>query len=456
MGLGCVQLHIYLAGIVIVLPVIALFVVSLRRKLVVAVPAIIAAGLLVGIWRGTQIHDALQLYNRYMGQKVTLTGTLADDSTYGDKGQRDMRLYNVKLNGRSPPGVVRVTSFALEQPRRGDSVRVTGKLYDGFGNYQAAIYFGDLHITQVNKDIFELARRDFAAGVYSNLSDTQASLGLGILVGIKTQLPDAVNNQLKMLSLTHIVVASGYNLTVLVRVARRLFERRSKFQTAAVGAALMVGFVVITGFSASMGRAALVSGLSLAAWYYGRRIHPIILLLFSAAITAALNPMYVWGDIGWWLSFLAFTGVLVLAPLLQTMFYGKKRPKLIGQLLLETTAAQLLTTPIMLAIFGNLSVLGLFANVLVVPLVPLAMLATAITGSLAVFTPIAAYAALPASWLLGYMLQVISFLASVSWAAVPIKVDWPIMVGLYLACIVCMVAIWRRTKHDFLAISVVE
>ena len=421
-----------------------------------AVPAVVIAGLACGLLRGTDMQTQLGAYTDYQGKKVVLRGTVIDDAGYGDKGQRDMRLQNVQLDGRSPPGVVRVTSYTLHQPRRGDIVEVAGTLREGFGNYHGAIYFGQLTMVSVAKNPIDEFRHIFAAGIYSNVPDLQASLGLGVLMGVKTQLPDDLDAQLKVLALTHIVVASGYNLTVLIRMARKLFESRSKFQTAVVGGGLMATFVVVTGFSASMTRAALVSGLSLLAWYYGRRIHPVVILLVAAALTAGINPAYIWGDLGWYLSFLAFAGVLLVAPLVTRVIYKKREPKIIGQIVIETFSAQLTTLPLTLSIFGNFTILGLLANVMIVPLIPLAMLLTLIAGVCAGLGAIAPYIALPAVWLLTYITQLVSVLAAVPWAAVQVKITAATMVGLYVSMLLAGILIWRKTKHDFMAKSVIE
>lgn len=455
-GIGLVAAGFALHGYIWLGTVVALLLLASKRPLFIAVPVVVAAGLICGLLRGGDVQTQLGVYKEYQDKKVILRGTVIDDAGYGDKGQRDMRLQHVRLEGRSPPGVVRVTSHTMHQPRRGDIVEVSGKLREGFGNYHGAIYFGQLQVVSVAKNPIDEFRHMFAAGIYSNVPDLQASLGLGVLMGVKTQLPEDLDAQLKILALTHIVVASGYNLTVLIRMARRLFEKRSKFQTAIAGGGLMATFVVVTGFSASMTRAALVSGLSLLAWYYGRRIHPVVILLVAAAITAGINPMYVWGDLGWYLSFLAFAGVLLVAPLVARIIYGMREPKTIGQIIIETFSAQLTTLPLTLAIFGNLTILGFLANVMIVPLIPLAMLLTLVAGMGAGLGMIAPYIALPATWLLTYITQLISLLAAVPWAAVQVKISIATMVGLYAAMLLAGILIWRKTRHDFMGKSVIE
>lgn len=418
-----------------------------------ALPAVVLAGLIVGAWRGTQMLGALSNYQSFMGQKVVVIGTVVDDATYDNSGQRVMLLDSVEVDGKSLPGKVRIKTMVPVAPTRGDRLQATGKMYGGFGNYQAAIYFADAAVvTEVNNPIDDL-RRWFAAQVYNVLPDTQAGLGLGFLVGLKSSLPEELNDQLKVLGLTHIVVASGFNLTVLVRLSRRIFAKSSHYQMTIACAAMVTTFVLVTGLSPSMVRAGLVAGLCIVAWYYGRRMHPMLIITLVAAVTALVNPLYVWSDIGWWLSFLAFGGVMLLAPLLQRCVFGEREPRLLGQVIIETVAAQITTLPLILFIFGTFSVLSLPANVLVVPLVPLAMLLTFIAGLTSAWFP---WAAWPAVWLLNYLCGLIDWLARVPWASVPFGVGLPWFIFMNAAIVAVGFVLWRKTKHDYLSKSVIE
>jgi len=456
-GLASVQLGGGLNGWLWPLLALALLPFCFRKQLVVAAPVAVVIGLILGIWRGTGELTLLDGYQNYLNQKVVVSGDVVEDPVFDDKGMTDFKLQNVTVNGRQLPGQVRVKAFTIADVKRDDTVQASGKLTDGFGGYQASVYYATVNLTEKAKSPIDNLRRHFAASVLSNMPEPQASLGLGFLLGIKTGISNTLNDQMKLLGLTHIVVASGYNLTILVRLARRLFERISKFQTAAVSTVLMAGFVAVTGFSASMSRAALVTGLALTAWYYGRRIHPITLLLFAAAVTAAVNPLFLWGDLGWWLSFLAFGGVLILAPLLQKRIFGDKKPKLFGQIVLETISAQLLAMPLIMFVFGNFSVLSLLANVLVVPLVPLAMLLTFVGGIAGVLLPgVAPVIALPATILLSFITEVVQSLAQIPWASLPVTITPPIMLGFYGAVAAVGWLIYTRTKFSFSRTSVVE
>jgi competence protein ComEC len=173
-------------------------------------------------------------------------------------------------------------------------------------------------------------------------------------------------------------------------------------------------------------------------------------LPFAAAITVALNPSYVWGDLGWQLSFTAFAGVMIVAPLLQAYFFGKKEPGVLRQILGETIAAHIVTVPIIALSFGTISNVAIIANLLVVPLVPLAMLLTFICGVWSITAiPFADLIAIPTTWLLGYMVQVATFVSELEWAQSELVVPgWAWLIYTLIVGITC-IWMWHATKFNF-------
>lgn len=221
-------------------------------------------------------------------------------------------------------------------------------------------------------------------------------------------------------------------------------------------AVMIIGFMAVTGLSPSMSRAGLVAGLSLAAWYYGRTIHPLVLLPVSAAITLLINPQFGWGDLGWQLSFASFAGVIMLAPLLHSYFFGNKEPSAFRQILIETLSAQIMTLPLLMMSFGVISNVALIANMLILPFVPLAMLLTFMSGVL-VFVPIiGVLIAIPTTWLLGYMIQVTNWTAGFEWAQMEVSINLWQCAALYVALILAMIWMKKQTKLDLAKINIVE
>ncbi len=445
-------------GIEYLLAVGLLLAIIFARRLAWMFMLAILAGALIGLWRGGVEIEKLHGAALYYDQKVVMTGKVSEDITEGKKNELQLRLSQAKINGQPIHGNFWVTAQSDLQIKRSDSVSAEGKLKEGFGNFNGSISFAKVIKVkrQQGDDIARDVRDWFAQNVRNAVDEPQASLGIGFLTGQRSTLPETLDEQLRIVGLTHIVVASGYNLTILVRFARRILVKYSKFWAVVSASAMMSGFILVTGFSPSMSRAALVTGLSLAAWYYGRKIHPLILLPFAAAVTVLINPSYMWGDIGWALSFTAFAGVMLLAPLLLHYFWGSQKPRGLSQILVETTSAQLATLPIIALMFGQYSLLALPANLLVLPFVPLAMVHTFIAGFIALVFPTANWVGLPAELLLKYMTTVVDWLARLPGAQGEIIFTTSTFIMSYIVIIFIGLFLWRKTKHDFRQDNIVE
>lgn len=386
---------------------------------------VLLLGLGLGGWRGQLVQTDLLRYETYHFQNIELVGTVQDDPSYHQSGQLEFYVTSLKLDGQSLRGRIRARGFTGALAiRRGDRVKVIGQLYPGFASWQGSVSYAEITVTERDSSPITTLRRNFLAGVYTALPEPQASLGLGFLVGTRALLPVELTEQLRRVGLTHIVAVSGYNLTILVRFARRLGMRFSKRLAVLLAVGLLAVFITMTGVPPSVARATVVAGLALSAWYYGRRVSPVMLLLLSSAVTAYINPLYLWSDLGWWLSFLAFFGILIVAPLVRRKVFGQQKLHWLPAIMIETACAQLMTMPLTMAVFGELSVIALLANVLILPFVPFAMLLTFTAGVVGMIAPVlAGWIAWPARVLLSFMTEVVSLLSYPSWSLAEFKLS---------------------------------
>ena len=429
-----------------------------RQRRVLIIVAFLG-GSFLGLARGSLAIGDLTVYQQYYGQTITITGVVADDIDVSSRGSHVL-LRNITMNGHTLPGKIFGTLTGADQARRSDIVVVNGVLNTGFGGNAATIIGQAEHIRRPTPGDVPLAIRDnFASDVRHAISEPEASLGIGYLLGQKSALPTDLIDALKVTGLTHAVVASGYNLTILVRIGRRLFAKVSKYLATLAGAGMIVAFIAMTGLSPSMTRAGLVAGLGLWAWYFGRKFHPVTLLGVAAAITVAINPSYVWGDLGWLLSFAAFAGVMIIAPIVTAYFFGNDGTKVpfVGQLLIETMAAQVATLPIMIMAFHQFSLIAPLANILILPFIPLAMLLVAIAGGAAIALPyIMHIVSWPAEQLLHLQIAIIHWCADIPWALEkPIWQWWG--AALYIGVVVLVVTHMKyQTKYKLYQASIIE
>ncbi len=428
----------------------------LKRKNITSLIAVVLTGLMLGLWRGSIYMHKLNDLKAFTGQSVTVEATATSDSIYATRSQLEFTANHAYLlqgrslyqgpslqTSKSLAGNFKISGFGEKMVYRGDIVRVNAKLYPMRGSNQARLAYAQIQRVGEDSSWINKFTRHFTAGMQSALPEPQASFGLGLLIGQRTNLPADLVLQLTMVALVHIVAVSGYNLTILVRAATRL-RLGSKYQQLVLSLGLIAVFILMTGFSASIVRAAVVSVLSLWAWYYGRKIRPVLLLAFTAALTGLVNPFYVWGDLGWYLSFLAFFGVLVIAPQIAGRLF--KRPaKNLSLVVVETLSAEIMTLPLIMMTFGQLSLIGLLANALVVPLIPLAMLLSAVAAAAGMLVPaVAGWLAWPANLLLTYILDVVRLLSGTPAAFQRRSIGVISMLILYTSILLAVVVIRKH------------
>lgn len=455
-GLALARRVTFTNGFLLILPVV-LTVALFRKKNLLVLFLVIACGVGFGLVRGSVYMQHSRDYQELFRKKIIVTARAETDAIYGKTKQLDFDASHVEVISpykQKLPGKIRAEAFGIPMVYKGDSLKLEGSLGQTRGSNQARMSFATVTLIKKGSNPIDLLRRKFVAALQSVLPEPQASFAAGILIGQRSTIPQEVSDNLSITGLTHIVAVSGYNLTIIIVAVRQLFGKRSKFQSTMAALLLMVTFVFITGFSASIVRAALVSSLSLFAWYYGHAFKPLLLIAFAAAVTAWWNPFYLWSDLGWYLSFIAFFGVLVIAPLAAKIFSKRDEPKLVAALLIETTAAQIVTLPLIMYIFGRVSLIGLLANALVVPLVPLSMLTTLVAGLAGMWVmPIAGWFAWPSRILLVYMLDITAILARVPHASAEQYISVGSMIGLYIGILLMTVLFYRKARSKKLAKS---
>ena len=371
-------------------------------------------GLCLGWYRGGQYLCLVNQYQPYYDQKIAITATAISDAVYGDNGQLSFDVSNVQIDGQALIGKIGIAGFGEDMVYQGDQLEITGKLRDGLGSYKGWISYATLTVVRHGGTMIDNWRRQFGAALTSALPEPLAPFGMGLLIGQRNTLPDETSKTLLWVGLTHIIAVSGYNLTILIKAARMLLKKGSKYQTTIVSLALIGVFLLFAGNCPSIVRAALVSMISLLAWYYGRDFHPVLLILLAASITVYANPSYIWSDSGWWLSFLAFIGVVVVSPLVLNRVPKRFSQSLLGAMVLETLCAEVMTMPYVLYVFGQTSLASLPANVLIASFVPIAMLLTMVAGLAGWLIPtVAGWLAWPANWVLNYMLDGCTLLSRV-------------------------------------------
>jgi competence protein ComEC len=287
------------------------------------------------------------------------------------------------------------------------------------------------------------------------LPEPEAGLAAGILIGLRERVGREVAADFMVTGLTHVVAISGWNIALVAGIATSLLRatglgRRSR---SAVVLVAIIGYTVIAGAEASVIRAAAMGGVVLLAREGGRPSGAAAALGVVAWGLLLTEPAMI-EDIGLQLSLAATAGLLVLGAPATAAVRRVTRghaPRWFEETLGISLAAQLSTLPLILLHFGRLSLISPLANLLVAPVVPLAMLGAVIALAVAplLLAPPIHLLLLPvtfAAWLpLAAMVRGAEVLATVPFANLELASPLD-LTGAGLALVILMAAL-RATRR---------
>jgi competence protein ComEC len=258
----------------------------------------------------------------------------------------------------------------------------------------------------------------------------EAPLLAGILLGLERDISEEMAQAFRDTGTAHIIAISGFNIAILAQLFSNLFGKVFSRWWAMTAAILAVfGYTLLVGAAASVTRAAIMGSLALVAQQIGRRSTGVNSLALTAAIMSLFNPHLPW-DPSFQLSFTATLGLMVYGDRFQGGFTrwlerklpaqtAKKVAAPVGEYVLLTMAAQVMTLPVILYHFQRLSVSSLLANPLILPAQPLVM----ILGGLAVIAglvsePLGHLLAALAWPLPAYTIRVVELMGQIKWGVV--------------------------------------
>lgn len=331
---------------------------------------------------------------------------------------------------------------------------------------------------------FAKAKHAFLTGLDAALPEPYASLAGGIVIGGKSGLGTNLQNAFVRTGLVQIIVLSGYNVMVVAEwvMAALAYVKMSLRTRALFGALALIAFIGIAGTSATAVRAGIMACIALYARATGKSYAASRALLLTIILMLLWNPLLVAFDPGFGLSVAATAGLIWFAPIMESFlcerpwvhflrvgevqrhpptplgFGGSSETlskKVFGvsaqpaqpiakdrsgtfwtNAIATTLAAQIAVLPLLLYDTGNLSLVAIPVNLLVMPFMPATMAAAAFAGGagmvLGTAAPLAAsLAGLPAYLLTNGLIRVAQNAASLRLAAftLPAFSFWVVLVA---------------------------
>ncbi|MDZ7726625.1 MAG: ComEC/Rec2 family competence protein [Candidatus Campbellbacteria bacterium] len=345
------------------------------------------------------------ILSRHSGERIEVMGTVMNDPE--DRGsylfvilEADFIRTDKVCASVSERVLVRTDRF--EPISYGDNLRVRGLIerpepfvtdtdrvfaYDEFlekDNIGAVISFASVDVISsgdgnlIKQMLFSL-KNEYLDTVSRYVPDPESSLLGGLTVGAKQSLGEELEKDFRSTGIIHIVVLSGYNVVIIAEAIFILLRYFSTRVRVSLGIIAVSFFAVLVGGGATVVRASIMAIAALVGRALGREVLAIQTLFFAAIAMLIFNPSLLLYDPSFQLSFMATLGLILLSKPLEKYLHWV-RYKWLRDITTATVATQLAVLPLLIYLVGEVSLVALPVNLLVLPSVPPAMLLGFLTG----------------------------------------------------------------------------
>ena len=266
----------------------------------------------------------------------------------------------------------------------------------------------DKNIRMLRQDNLQASRSsdDFRKYIKNNLRERLdpniSSLAIAYLLGDKSGLSNSLKEEIDEVGIAHLVVISGMHLAILVKIISKGLRFASRLVKSYFCVLFIVLYIGMIGLTPSLLRAGFVIFCQLFASYFGRKLDKRRIIFFTVVVTLLVNPNYI-DNLGWQLSMLAYIGILVLDPLIESFLFGEglnkrrsiKKKNYIAKMLTKVNvilnfrsgfiiaiAVNMMVLPIILYRFGHFSLISIFITLILTPLMPMILFSVAMIGLL--------------------------------------------------------------------------
>lgn len=426
-----------------------------RKKL-----ALLIAIFLIAVGLGTARYElkdikSTAILDQKIGQKIMFEGIIIDEPDERENYTR----YIVEADSAK----ILVYFYHYPEFHYGDEIKLNGilkrpKNFSEEFDWQTYLAKDDIYFEMfypmaekisegkggaIREFLFK-AKERYLSALAKALPEPHSAFMAGLTVGAKKSIPKELQEDFRKTGIIHIVVLSGYNITLVADFIMKIFSFLPRVFGISLGVAGIILFAIMTGASATVVRASSMALLVILARVTGR-IYQITWALFLTGFFMVLhNPKILRFDAGFQLSFLATLALIWLSPYFENKLKFITNKWKLREIASATISTQIFVLPLLLYKMGLFSVVSLPVNLLILIFVPITMFFGFITGGLGM---ISASLSVPFGWIsyafLQYELWVVEIFAKLPFASFSIE-KFPLI----LMIIIYAIIIYKIKKNE--------
>lgn len=280
-----------------------------------------------------------------------------------------VRAYLDEDRSLSPGDVLEGTfRFRVTTPEGGED----STYHQGSGIFLLAYQADELAVSKGPaswRDLPAKLRRQIKTALEASFPPDTAPFAKALLLGDTGDLDYETDTSFKLSGIRHVVAVSGLHVSILFALIGTVTLRK-RFLTAMVGFPVLALFAAVAGFTPSVTRACIMSGLMLLGMLADKEYDGGTALAFASLVMLVCNPLVI-TSVSFQLSVGSVAGIFCFGPGIQKWMRsflgdGKKKPLsnwVLGSVSV-TLSAMTLTTPLCAWYFGTVSLVGVVTNLL--------------------------------------------------------------------------------------------
>ncbi len=295
--------------------------------------------------------------------------------------------------------------------------------------------------------------------ISQGIDDDSIALMEGLSCGYRVRLFDSdLYSSIKRDGLAHLVAVSGAHLVTVTTIAMAGFNiiKLQRKLTVSLVTLVIVAYLALAAFPISAIRSAIMSIVGIASVVSSRRsssLNSLGLCIIAIVLSDPASSL----SISLLLSFASTAGIVIFASYFQYVIYAIRLPlpRFLKETLSLTIAANIICMPISVALFSQLPLVSVFANMVTAPLFPVLCVASLAVGLSATVFPSAFVPLITiATPVFNLFVRIVEFAASIPYSSIPLSM--PTWAGFSVSLLSCTLLwiTWPRIKGGLVAFSV--
>lgn len=193
-----------------------------------------------------------------------------------------------------------------------------------------------------------------------------ASIFIGIILGDTTEISEEVIENFRNANMSHILAVSGMHMSYLILLATQIIGKLiGKKQAYYISIILIIEYMFLTGFSASIIRAGIMGIILISSKIFYKNNDVLTNIAISALIILLKNP-YTILDLSFQFSYGGTIGIILFQKFISKNFLEKIiKSKKIIEIISVTISAQIIILPISIMQFNKLNIYFILTNLII-------------------------------------------------------------------------------------------